>query len=129
MLTFRDKAGPTGKQGRGGNATACAVCGVVLRPKPGARAQQYCGSTCRKAANRALNFGARYPHSALSRPVQNSPTKSVACEQRFGDRGAGICGPEHVVEAELGTSRDWREVVSPDGVRCLVTRWRGGRAS
>ena len=128
MLTFPDKAGPTGKQGRGGNAAACAVCGAVLRPKPGARGQQYCGSTCRKAANRALKFGSRYPHSGLSRSVQNSPTKSVACEGGFGDLGSRICGPEHVVKAELGTSRNWREVISPDGVRCLVTRWRGGPA-
>ena len=107
MLTFPDKAGPTGKQGRGGNATACAVCGVVLRPKPGARRQQYCGTTCRKVANRALKFGARYPPSNLSRPVQNSSTKSVAWEGGLSDRGDAFAVPDassrlNSVPAEIG---------------------------
>ena len=36
----------------------------------------------------------------------------------------GIIDPRHVIEAEIIAGREWREVVSPDGVRCYVTSLR-----
>jgi len=34
----------------------------------------------------------------------------------------GIVGPRRVIETEVIAGRNWDEVISPDGVRCYVSR-------
>lgn len=36
----------------------------------------------------------------------------------------GIIGPREVIQAEIIAGREWREVISADGVRCYVTALR-----
>jgi hypothetical protein len=137
MLQKPDRSSTTDTQARGGNALTCEVCGAELSPKPGARCQRFCGTTCRKAANRALSRpkesavhalknGTRYPHSGGHDQVENTSTNSIVCKADFADRGSGIRAPARVINTEAVDDRDWRESVSPDGVRCLVAYWRKG---
>jgi hypothetical protein len=141
LYRHADKAVKVG----GGNAARCATCGAELHPKRGARGQRFCSPACRQSAYRARNADSEnWPLARLKnvpatptpgalqslRSVQNNSTTSKACNGdfgNFGDRGSGIRGPADVVECEVFSGRIWHEVVSPDGVKVTVTRWRAER--
>jgi hypothetical protein len=60
------------------------------------------------------------------RPNGSEKTQSNQrpCNGKIPGGRSGICGPAHVIEIEVFGGRIWREVVSPDGVRCMVARLR-----
>ena len=109
-----------------GNAATCATCGEPLKPKRASRRQRYCCYGCRDEARRARNFavsgGTRYPSQAIPRSARNNPAGSMACEGNFRDLTQHIIAPLRVVAAEVIGRRNWRPVVSLDGVRVMVTR-------
>ena len=136
---------PIRAPGRAGNAFACENCGRALHPKRGSRRQRFCCEACRKsifrtrrsAARRydgagpgrsaesaadALKSALRYQTPGASGSVQNNANNSNTCNGHFRDRPPDISGPEHVITQEVIRGLDWREVISPDGVACLVAQ-------
>ena len=135
---------PIRAPGRAGNAFACENCGRALHPKRGSRRQRFCCGACRKSLFRARRSADRYdgagpgrsvelaagvfklvprhPYSGVSGSVQNNTNNSNTCNGHFRDRPPDICGPERVITQEVTHGLDWREVVSPDGVACLVAQ-------
>jgi hypothetical protein len=111
---------------RAGNAATCATCGEPLNPKRASRRQRYCCYGCRDEARRQRNFavsgGTRYPSPAIPRPARSNPAGSMACEGNFRDRNPHIIAPVRVIAAEVIGRRNWRRVVSLDGVRVMVAR-------
>jgi hypothetical protein len=130
---------------------ACAVCGRTFSTKHTGRKPQFCSNRCRDTNRRQLNFdfchetkikpaGAlkklgRYPYQANPRNASNSSTISNPCKAKNGGRGSPINGFwRRIVEVEVIGAREWREVVSTDGVvswvaylkpRALVDKPRG----
>jgi hypothetical protein len=73
--------------------------------------------------NRPLMRSAlRYQTPGASGSVQNNANNSNTCNGHFRDRPPDISGPEHVITQEVIRGLDWREVISPDGVACLVAQ-------
>ena len=107
---------------RAGNAFACENCGKALHPKRGSRRQRFCCEACRKKAVRAIKWVSRYDGLGPSGSVQNNPNNSMACNGHFRDRPPDISAPRHVITREVVHGLDWCEVVSPDGVACLVAK-------
>lgn len=109
---------------RAGNAMTCANCGASLQPKRGSRRQRYCDDACRKTAFRAAKWLARYEVPEAGRSVEILPAISTAIPPDFADRPPRIYGPRNVIEAEVFGGRQWREIVSANGVRAFVTDMR-----
>jgi hypothetical protein len=60
---------------------------------------------------------------APATPKKNSKdSNTLAAAQRRGSHE--ICGPAQVIESECYARREWKSVVSPDGVQAWVTRLR-----
>ena len=107
----------------------CASCGRVLIAKHTGRKRHYCSDRCRDRARQdrayafrgtAIGAGSRVPRNA-----GNSSNISKNCGQDFGGRAS--VDPQlwrAIVELEIFAGRDWRELVSSDGVRCEVTALR-----
>jgi predicted nucleic acid-binding Zn ribbon protein len=104
----------------------CAVCGSVLIRKHTGRKPRFCSSRCRDRARKSrksafrgtiLGVGSRRPRNA-----GNSCATSKACKPIFAGRGsAGWRFLWHqIIEIEVFASRDWRQVISRDGVRSDV---------
>jgi hypothetical protein len=110
--------------GRAGNARCCVNCGRPINPKYGSRRQRYCSYRCRDEARRARNFAVsattRRGSPAIPRSVENRPLASTACGGDFADRAFSISAPPNVIATEIVAGRDWRSIVSPDGVFCKV---------
>jgi hypothetical protein len=111
---------------RAGNVLCCENCDATLRPKRGSRRQKFCSYKCRDEARRARNFAffgsARRGSQGIPRSVENKPDNSTACNGRFRDQPPDISAPKRVIAQELFDSRDWIEVISPDGVACVVAQ-------
>jgi hypothetical protein len=110
----------TPPHGRAGNARCCSNCGRPINPKRSSRRQRFCSYRCRDEARRARDFADRYPHQAIPRSVENRPLASTACKGDFADRAYSISAPPGVIATEIVAGRDWRPIVSPDGVFCKV---------
>ena len=112
--------------GRAGNAFVCSNCRAPLNPKRGSRRQLYCSYWCRDEARRARNFAVsattRRGSPAIPRPVQNNGVGSTACKGDSHGPASGVVGPHVVIEIEIVGRRNWREVVSVDGVRAGVAQ-------
>jgi hypothetical protein len=103
----------------------CMNCGRPLTPRHGSRRQRFCGSICRKSANRAKKWAARYPTLGAGRSVQNNLVASTPYKASFAVRPGGISGPRDVIERAMVGGRVWHEEISPDGVVVQVARfWR-----
>ena len=111
-------------------AHACAGCGA---PLIGCRADTiYCGPTCRQRGHRAVterpdDVRAGPPNSANCTAVVSrlDPRSTRSRNPRnAGGSVAPITGPVAVVEVEVFAARDWRAVVSSDGVVCEVSPLR-----
>jgi hypothetical protein len=114
--------------GRAGNARCCANCGRPINPKRSSRRQRYCNYRCRDEARRARDFAGRYPAQAIPRSVENRPLVSNTCKGDFADRAYSISGPHDVIASELIAGRDWRSVISADGIPCKVAQVAARRA-
>ena len=124
-LKYRnDRRTSTVPRGRVGNAYCCEYCSRPLRPRGGSRRQKFCDAGCRKRAFRARKWANRYRTPGAGRSVQNQPSISKGYRDGFVDRRDSIVGPQIVIEREIIAGRDWKSVVSPDGVICEVTRYR-----
>jgi hypothetical protein len=112
---------------RAGNAFACENCSRRLHPKRGSRRQRFCCASCRNMAFRAKKWGARYDGLGPLRSVRNNAVASMACNGHLARRAPRICGPAHVVGAELIVGRKWKPVTSPDGITVYLAdrgvRW------
>ena len=113
--------------GRAGNALVCSTCGSPLKPKRGSRRQLYCSYRCRDEARRARNFAVSATtlrgSPAIPQLVQNNCVGSTPYEGDFHGRASGIFGPPDVIKIEIIAGRDWKSVVSLDGVACEVARF------
>jgi hypothetical protein len=107
--------------GRAANAYACETCGAPLK-KGGGRRARFCSAACRNSAFRAKKWTARYDGLGPLRKAQNNIDNSIACRSHFRDRAPRISGPPKVLAQELFRDLDWTEVISPDGVVCLVAQ-------
>jgi hypothetical protein len=124
-LKYRnDRRTSTVPRGRVGNAYCCEYCSRPLRPRGGSRRQKFCDAGCRKRAFRARKWANCYRTPGAGRSVQNRPSVSKSYKGDFADRTSSIVGPQIVIEREIIAGRDWKSVVSPDGVTCEVTRYR-----
>jgi len=118
----------------------CAACGRAFIQRS-ARPQRYCSTRCRVAAHRQaapeLTFGpcnewaatTLAPPSEITAPrpraIQEVPANAHSLQrQKPGGATSGIVGPPMVIAAEVVAGRDWRAVVSPDGVRCEAGQLR-----
>jgi hypothetical protein len=108
----------------------CVVCECELPPGPANR------KLCRKAACRAdfRKFGHLYNWPQMTRMAHHSqtgerPSKSVdSMGIKIGhkdDRLPRSLLIRNAEQTEFFGGGQWREVVSPDGVRCFVTRLWG----
>jgi hypothetical protein len=113
---------------RAGNAVTCANCGAPLRPKRSSRRQKFCDDACRKNAFRASKWLARYELPEAGRSVANNRARSMACNGPSVDGPPRIYGPRRVIQRELFAGRQWRDVVSPDGVRVWVAGLTAARS-
>ena len=116
---------------------SCAQCGrnFVARTVW----QSFCSARCRQAALRVRKANGCVTHApgsvdaagtgaAKIIAVRPSPSEKVQQNQQAynasqpGGRGCQVS--RHVLEAEVFGGRVWKEVVSSDGVVCLVSTWR-----
>ncbi len=100
----------------------CAKCGK--RTKRRMRGQKYCSRTCRERSRKRcrkafLGNDARAPATPKKKP--NDFNALAATLRRPSN---GICGPSRVIATECLAGREWKSVVSPDGVQTWVTRLR-----
>jgi hypothetical protein len=105
----------------------CAKCGGGFVPrKPW---QEFCSSRCRLQAFRhearhafhspgatQQDTGAGEIIAVRPSPIQEVPVNTHA----FHPQNQHLRAPRHVIEAEVFGGREWRQVVSPDGVVCQV---------
>ena len=113
------------------NDVVCSLCGKSV-PRQ-ARQQIYCSAHCRLKAFRANQVakaiethpmarptGAAKINAVPPRPSQEVPGNAYAfqLQNRHGR------APHHVLEAEIFGAREWRRVVSSDGVVCEVSTLR-----
>jgi hypothetical protein len=124
LITPPNRQLSTAPRRHAGNAYCCEYCSRLLRPKRGSRRQKFCEASCRKRAFRARKWASRYRTPGAGRPVQNRPSISKSYKRDFADRTPSIVGPQIVIEREIIAGRDWKSVVSPDGVTCEVARYR-----
>jgi hypothetical protein len=110
--------------------TRCLICEGLMERKT--ERQLICGKRkCRNALqSRSLplgQYGSRDVISPSKKPVIKGPKQALKPDRPRPWRlfRGGIVGPTRATEAELIARRHWREVVSPDGVRCYVTSLRG----
>jgi hypothetical protein len=96
----------------------CARCGRIV-PRQ-ARQQTYCSARCRKSANQR----SRKAFLGRDTGAPTNPPKKVNGFNTFGPSKSGssiaLQGPSRVLAAEVFNGRDWRQVVSLDGVVCQV---------
>ena len=110
-------------------SAVCASCGRALEARHAGRKRRYCSDRCRDANCRQLNFEfcgtTRYPCQAKPRNAKNSQDTSSTSQADFAGRG---CADKRlwcsIIETEIFSGRDWREVISSDGVRSEVTTLR-----
>ena len=108
--------------GRAGNAYACQTCGTPLRAKSAGRRARFCCDACRVSAFRAKKWAARYDGLGPLRNSKNNADNSTACNGHFRDRTPDISAPKRVITQEVIRGLDWHEVISADGVACLVAQ-------
>jgi hypothetical protein len=98
----------------------CAACGQVVERK--ARQQKFCSERCRM---RGRYFASKPESKSLSGlPCQNHSTKPPKNINEIKGNSQGIFGPRCAVAVEIIDAHEWREVVSPNGVRCQVATLR-----
>ena len=100
----------------------CAKCGKKTKRRM--RGQKYCSRICReRSRDRSRKAFLGQDTRAPATPTKNrTDVNDLAAALRRWSHG--ICGPSHVIESECYAGREWKSVVSPDGVPALVTRWR-----
>jgi hypothetical protein len=87
----------------------CPVCGVPFTRSLVGRRKRFCSDRCRDEARRAFNF------SVLGRcrgEPRNDAKGACAARGKTGPtsgRPPDICGPRHVIEAELEGALTWSE--------------------
>lgn len=100
----------------------CAKCGKKTKRRM--RGQKYCSRICRERGRERsrkafLGQNARAPAT----PKKNrADSNALAAALRRASHG--ICGPSRVIESECYVGREWKRVISPDGVPAQVTRRR-----
>jgi hypothetical protein len=100
----------------------CAKCGK--RTKRRMRGQKYCSRTCRERSRERCRK-AFLDHNACAPATSKKNhrySSSLAAAKRRGSHE--ICGPSHVIKSECYASREWKLVISPDGVPAWVARRR-----
>jgi hypothetical protein len=102
----------------------CLGCGRQVERH--ARQQRYCSLECRKGESAGFQ-------SARAQCTSSSKQNAVRASNGFGPDGPpekandfrrlakGVFGPARVMAAEIFAGREWREVVSHDGVRSYVS--------
>jgi hypothetical protein len=100
----------------------CAKCGKKTKRRM--RGQKYCSPICRERG-RERSRKAFLGHNACApaTPKKNRRDSNLlAAAKRRGSHE--ICGPAQVIESECYSRREWKSVVSSDGVQAWVTRLR-----
>jgi hypothetical protein len=104
---------------------ACAVCSRTLVVKQTGRKRRFCSDHCRDRARQDRNYAFRGTVGGLGSGVPRNAGNFLAisngCKPVLA--GRGYVNPQlwhAIVEVEVFAGRDWLEVVSTDGVRCLV---------
>lgn len=102
----------------------CPHCG--RRAKRKSRHQKFCSNRCRVSAHRAeaIKIDPRYPSSGAETKTTEITNNSNRVHERFSGSRAHMPGLAQVIKIELFDRYKWHPVVSPDGVRVLVARWR-----
>jgi hypothetical protein len=102
----------------------CATCEKTIERRM--RGQKYCSRKCReRGRERCRKAFLGHTACAPATPKKNrTDSNALAAAQRRGSHE--ICGPAKVIESECYAGREWKSVVSPDGVKTLVARWRKG---
>ncbi len=104
----------------------CPCCSKRVPRK--ARRQRFCSRKCRQRAHYAKLVAEGRFTPLLSRDSgrPTHPPRSLLKSNGFSEQKSGptvgISGPCFVVDAEIIRRWNWREVSSPDGVRCLVAQ-------
>jgi hypothetical protein len=109
----------------------CAGCGQTVERKM--RGQRFCSVSCRKAGSR--HEGSALPEKTNIRPfsrkiVDEAPKYANDFNKLENRKNASLRARliRNAQQAEYFGGGQWREVISPDGVRCYVTRLRGKAA-
>lgn len=106
----------------------CAHCQRTVRRK--SRQQRFCSRRCRVSAHRAkaaleqIRIRPRYPHGLSETNARKKAGISNGLRERFSGSTPHIFGPARVIETEVYGGRNWRSVVSSDGVTVEIARLR-----
>jgi hypothetical protein len=100
----------------------CAKCGK--RTKRRMRGQKYCSRVCReRARQRSRKAFLGQDTRAPATPTKKlNGIKALAAAKRRSSYD--ICGPSRVIKSECSAGREWKLVISPDGVPAWVARRR-----
>jgi len=100
----------------------CAKCGK--RTKRHMRGQKYCSRICReRSRDRSRKAFLGQDTRAPATPIKKRHgISTLAAAKRRSSYD--ICGPAHVIKSECYAGREWKLVISPDGVSAWVARQR-----
>jgi hypothetical protein len=96
----------------------CPVCDKRVQRR--ARQQTYCSRKCRQRAHYDKSVAEGRKDTRLpTNPPQKSCNFSELQATKTGS-SLRIYGPAGVIEREVFGRFQWREIVSPDGIRCQI---------
>jgi hypothetical protein len=124
MLTKSITSNPVHFTTRRDAPVVCARPGCRRIVARKARQQRFCSTRCQEQAkpprkNRNKKQAALPPYLKATAPPENANGFNPFEPPKSGSR-VGSRVPRHVTETEVFGDRNWRQVVSPDGVVCEV---------